>query len=459
MPEPKNFRDRRLLQAVLVYPIFLAVLYLSSDYAIVHPWVIHPVAAATLFLSACRYYLIERYMGTSQTQKIHLCVLATASLFGLFLAATIALYGYESWPSLTLMVSLSASAAGSISTHAYDRRLSRWYLALLLSPSLGVHFYIGGPRGFSMIVLFALYLTFLLKQAATEFDDYRRGLDHAELLGARAVELESSRAAAEEANRAKSTFLANMSHELRTPLNIIIGYSEMLIEDMTALGQAGAVRDLERIRAAGRHQLILVNDILDLSKIEAGRLEVLVESFDVSALVADVMSIAQPLAQKNGNRLEYEADPNLGMVRSDVTKVRQILYNLLSNACKFTSNGVVTLTARRRENNGRAELELVVSDTGIGMTPAVVDKLFQPFVQADGSTTRLYGGSGLGLAITRSFCQLLGGTIQLDSTPGIGSTFSVTLPAAEPGDQLSRLAQSIAAKATEQVEKQPIVKA
>ena len=146
MPAPDNFRDRRLLHAVLIYPVFLAVLYLSSDYARTHPWVIHPVAVATLTLSACRYYLIERYSGPGQTQKIHLCVLATASLFGLFLAATIALYGYESWPSLTLMVSLSASAAGSISTHAYDRRLSSWYLALLLAPSLGVHLYLGGPE-------------------------------------------------------------------------------------------------------------------------------------------------------------------------------------------------------------------------------------------------------------------------------------------------------------------------
>ena len=429
MTGTEDLRHRRLLHTVLIYPVFLAVLYLSSNYGSSHPWVIHPVAAATLFLSACRYYLIKRYSGSDQARWVHLSVLATAALFGLFLAATIALYGYESWQSLTLMVSLSASAAGSIRPHAYDRRLSQWYLALLLSPSIGVHLYLGGPRGLSMTVLFGLYLTFLLKQAATEYDDHQRNLDHAQVLRARAVELDTARAAAEEANRAKSSFLANMSHELRTPLNIIIGYSEMLLEDMTALGQAGAVRDLERIRAAGQHQLILVNDILDISKIEAGRLEVLLENFAPMVLVRDVIGVIEPLAHKNGNRLECEAEPDLGTVECDVTKVRQILYNLLSNACKFTKNGNVKLTARRRESHGLAELEFVVSDTGIGMAPAVVEKLFQPFTQADASTTRIYGGSGLGLALTTHFCRLLGGTIRLESAPGLGSTFTVTLPA------------------------------
>ena len=189
-----------------------------------------------------------------------------------------------------------------------------------------------------------------------------------------------------------------MSHELRTPLNVIIGFSDMLIDDMKALNQAAAVRNLERIRAAGRHQLILVNDILDISKIEAGRVEVLKERFDASVLAADVMSNVEPLARTNGNRLESILDPNLGMVQSDITKVRQILYNLLSNACKFTHEGVVTLSARRL---GGGQLEFVITDSGIGMEPEVIARLFQPFAQADVSTTRLYGGSGLGLAITK----------------------------------------------------------
>ncbi len=172
-----------------------------------------------------------------------------------------------------------------------------------------------------------------------------------------------------------------------------------------------------------------MNDILDISKIAAWRLEVLLENFAPSVLLKDAIGVIESLAHKNGNRLECEAEPDLGMVESDVTKVRQILYNLLSNACKFTRNGKVKLTARRRESHGRAELEFIVSDTGIGMTPAVVEKLFQPFAQADASTTRIYGGSGLGLALTKHFCRLLGGTIRLESAPGLGSTFTVTLPA------------------------------
>ena len=247
-------------------------------------------------------------------------------------------------------------------------------------------------------------------------------------------EIRQARDEAVEANRAKSAFLANMSHELRTPLNAVIGYSEMIIEEIDfmqvddidgAETAAEFLPDLTRIRTAGTHLLALINDILDLSKIEAGKMNVHVEMFEVSELVEDIRATVVPLADKNNNTLHVEVSDELGYMNSDATKMRQILFNLLSNACKFTSNGSITMSVRPDETYSQVICQ--VEDTGVGMSQEQLDKIFEAFTQADSSTTREFGGTGLGLTITRHFCELLGGTIEADATPGEGSTFTVRL--------------------------------
>jgi signal transduction histidine kinase len=242
-------------------------------------------------------------------------------------------------------------------------------------------------------------------------------------------ELTETRDRALGASRAKSAFLANMSHELRTPLNAIIGYSEMLQEEAADLGEASCIPDLQKIHAAGQHLLRLINDILDLSKVEAGKMDLYVETFGVAALIRDVQAIVALLVEKNANELVVRVDGDLGTMDADLTKVRQTLFNLLSNAAKFTERGTITLAARREPVDGRDWLEFEVSDTGIGMTPEQLGKLFQAFSQADASTRHKYGGTGLGLAISRRFCQLMGGDVTVESEYGKGSTFAMRLPA------------------------------
>ncbi len=235
--------------------------------------------------------------------------------------------------------------------------------------------------------------------------------------------------AAEQANQAKSTFLANMSHELRTPMNAILGYSEMLAEDAEDAGYDEIVLDLQKINAAGDHLLALINDVLDLSKIESGRMELLVETFDLRSLLDDSITTLEPLVAKNDNTLVADYDEDLGSMQADVTKLRQSLFNLVSNASKFTKKGTITLTARRYSSNKEERVRLDVADTGIGIPEDKIDKVFEEFGQADESTTLLYGGTGLGLPISRRFCQMMGGDITVTSEVGVGSTFTIDLPA------------------------------
>jgi GAF domain-containing protein/DNA-binding response OmpR family regulator len=232
----------------------------------------------------------------------------------------------------------------------------------------------------------------------------------------------------EVASQHKSQFLANMSHELRTPLNAIIGVTEMLLEDARDFSREDELEPLDRVLRAARHLLALINDILDLSKIEAGRMELHLESFPLAPLIQDVVNTIEPLAKKNGNRITVDCDADVGTIHADQIRFRQALLNLASNANKFTENGTVTLAARQERLEERDWVSVAVTDTGIGMNAEQMGRLFQEFSQADSSTTRKYGGTGLGLAISRHFCRMMGGDITVDSKPGAGSTFTIRLP-------------------------------
>jgi signal transduction histidine kinase len=244
----------------------------------------------------------------------------------------------------------------------------------------------------------------------------------------RTSELAQAVKLAESANRTKSAFLANMSHELRTPMNAIIGYSEMLAEEAEEFGQEGFLPDLKKIQAAGKHLLELINDVLDLSKIESGKMTIYCENIEIATMVRDIESTMQPAMQKNGNTLTVEMPDDIGSMQSDLTKIRQTLFNILGNAAKFTQAGQIKLTVGAHTKRRRQFITFAISDTGVGMKPNQLERLFEPFTQADESTIRKYGGTGLGLAISRRFCRMLGGDIEAQSKPRKGSTFTVTLP-------------------------------
>ena len=241
-------------------------------------------------------------------------------------------------------------------------------------------------------------------------------------------DLHEATVAAQAASEAKSQFMANMSHELRTPMNAILGYSEMLIEDATEEGHDDIVADLEKINTAGKHLLELINAVLDLSKIEAGRMDLHIETVDLHDLLEGIVTVAEPLVAQNGNELTKDWDADLGTLNADITKIRQSVFNLLSNASKFTSDGTITLRVRREFRGDRDWLRVEVTDTGIGIPPDKLETIFEEFAQAESSTTRDYGGTGLGLSLTRRLSRLMGGDVSVASIFGEGSTFTLELP-------------------------------
>jgi PAS domain S-box-containing protein len=279
--------------------------------------------------------------------------------------------------------------------------------------------------------MFAGYLRDITERRHAEAAVAERMLlerQNAEQLAALVDQLRETQRQAEAATRAKSDFLASMSHELRTPLNAIILYSELLQEEAQDEGQQQSIADLQRIQSAGKHLLELINGILDLSKIEAGKMVLSIESFDVKSMIDDLVDTIGPVVQTNDNTLTVTCGDEVGAMSADLMKTRQILLNLLSNAGKFTRSGAVTLEARRCLAGGAMSVAFTVTDTGVGMTPQQTDKIFDAFTQADVTTTRKYGGTGLGLAIVSRFCDLMGGSVTVESRPGEGSCFTVFLP-------------------------------
>lgn len=265
--------------------------------------------------------------------------------------------------------------------------------------------------------------------------ELKKHRDHLEdLVEQRTLDLASARDAALEASRSKSLFLANMSHELRTPLNAIIGYSEMLIDDMDDTGDYKNGPDLERIHSAGRHLLSLINDILDLTKVETGKMDLYEEWFNVRDMVGSVSDTILPLLEKNNNTFSVNCPDDIGDLYADITKVRQALFNLLSNASKFSRDDEVVLTISRKMLNGKEDIYFDVQDHGIGISQEQQEKLFEAFSQADASTTRKFGGTGLGLVISQHLCNMMGGGIQLVSRLGGGSTFTIVLPVKKGSD-------------------------
>jgi signal transduction histidine kinase/DNA-binding response OmpR family regulator len=293
-----------------------------------------------------------------------------------------------------------------LTSRAEDQLSAGWRQLIFLSPIIAVLF------------------VFLAARVARVIQRQTRALANTNLA------LEDAREAAEDASRAKSAFLANMSHELRTPMNAILGYSEMLMEEAEDEGNEDAVGDLKKIHGAGKHLLSLINDVLDLSKIEAGKMDLYLETFEIPDLVRDVAATVDSVVQTKGNHLTVELHPALSSMHADLTKLRQILFNLISNAAKFTENGEIKLTAKRTLDDGKPWVHFAVSDSGIGIPADRIDRIFEEFSQADESTTRNFGGTGLGLAITRRFCQMMGGDVEAKSTLGEGSTFTIRLPEA-----------------------------
>jgi signal transduction histidine kinase len=423
-----------LMGAAITAGVAIPALWLYLDHALILVW-----GAAMLGLTSIRLALWLRLRRIAADDNaiiawqwpIIVSVATSGALWGLF-GVSFYLVEDAEIRGVVLLLLASMLASGTIFYSSCLRAHNGYVFACALPMALASFWH-----GTGTSILFgcvALAYIALILRAAHGFNASIAGTIRLQLENAALVSgLKAAKDGAEQANRSKSQFLANMSHELRTPLNAVIGYSEMLVEDAVAEGGGEErVADLKRIHAAGRHLLALVNDVLDLSKIEAGRMEMVAAPIDLRAFLDDVAATASTLIEGNRNQLVLNCTEDLGTVVSDATKLRQVMLNLLSNAAKFTRDGRITVAATRERRATGDWIGIAVGDTGIGIERQALGRLFTAFTQAEPGTQSKYGGTGLGLALSRRLAQLLGGDIAAESEPGRGSCFTLRLPALPP---------------------------